>query len=85
MDYQRLNQNDTGMVTPDLRVLFGKRVRELRMKRKLSQEKLAELSGLHHNYVGSVERGQRNVSLINIVKIARGLSVTPSTLLESIR
>jgi transcriptional regulator with XRE-family HTH domain len=80
-----VKQNNTDMPPPDLRVLFGKRVRELRLKRGLSQEELAELTGLHHNYVGSVERGERNISLVNIVKIARGLSVTPSTLIETIR
>jgi transcriptional regulator with XRE-family HTH domain len=69
---------------PDPRIIFGKRVREIRLKRGLSQEKLAELADLHRNYVGGVERGERNVSLLNIVKIAGGLSVTAAKLLDHI-
>jgi transcriptional regulator with XRE-family HTH domain len=71
--------------TPDPRIIFGKRVRELRLERRLSQEKLAELADLHRNYVGGVERGERNVSLLNIVKLARGLSVRPAKLVDPIR
>jgi transcriptional regulator with XRE-family HTH domain len=72
-------------VPADPRLIFGKRVRNLRLERRLSQEKLAELADLHRNYVGGVERGERNVSLLNIVKLARGLNVRPVNLLESIR
>jgi transcriptional regulator with XRE-family HTH domain len=68
----------------DPRRLFGNRVRELRLERKFSQEKLAELADLHRNYVGGIERGERNVSLLNIVKLAHGLKVRPAKLIEPI-
>lgn len=64
--------------------IFGSRVRELREERLLSQEGLAALCGLHRTYVGSVERGERNISLKNIVRLARALQQTPSSLLEGL-
>jgi transcriptional regulator with XRE-family HTH domain len=59
-----------------LQEVFGQLVREKRQTLHLSQEKLAELSGLHFTYVSSVERGERNISLGNIAKLARALGCT---------
>jgi transcriptional regulator with XRE-family HTH domain len=70
---------------PDPRIVFGRRVRQIRLERRLSQEKLAELADLHRNYVGGIERGERNVSLLNIVKLARGLNVSVPSLVQKIR
>jgi transcriptional regulator with XRE-family HTH domain len=66
-----------------LRLRFATRMREVRTARGLSQEALAEACGLHRTYIGSVERGERNISIDNIERIAASLDVAPSTLLES--
>lgn len=57
-------------------------MREHRTRAGLSQEKLAALAKLDRTYVGGVERGERNVSLVNIVRLAHALSMTPAQLLE---
>ena len=63
----------------DIKILFGKAVREYRTEKGISQEKLAELCGLHRTYISEVERGVRNVSLINIQKICDALGVEISS------
>jgi transcriptional regulator with XRE-family HTH domain len=60
---------------------FGARLREMREKAGISQEKLAELAGLHRTYVSSVERGKRNISIQNIERLAAALKTTMAELM----
>ena len=55
---------------------FGSKIRHNRLKKKLSQEKLAELADLHRTYIGQIECGKRNVALKNIAKLAKALGVS---------
>lgn len=71
---------DKGRLTEE----FGKRVRRRRLALHLTQEELAERCGLHFTYVGSLERGERNVSLINIVRIAAALKTDPGRLIKGL-
>lgn len=70
------------MLKKDPRILFGKHLATLRKQRDWSQEQLALESGLARSYLGGVERGQRNISLVNICRLADSLSMPPSKLLE---
>ncbi|MGJ7500386.1 helix-turn-helix domain-containing protein [Variovorax sp. ZT5P49] len=65
-----------------LQQTFGEHLRAVRHNRLITIEQLAELSGLHPNYVGSVERGERNLSLFNIWRLAGGLDISVSQLME---
>lgn len=71
-------------MSEDPRKIFGKNIRMLRQQKGLSQEALADECGLHRTYIGGVERGERNVSLLNIVALAKALDVNPDCLLEGI-
>ena len=71
-------------MTKDPRRKFGERIHTLRKAAGWSQEELAAVCGLHRTYVGAVERGERNISLINIVRLARSLRVKPTDLMEDI-
>jgi transcriptional regulator with XRE-family HTH domain len=61
---------------------FGQRIRAIRTKQGISQEKLAELSGLHRTYISTLELGKRNISLKNIYTLAKALGVPPDELLK---
>jgi transcriptional regulator with XRE-family HTH domain len=61
---------------------LGARVRALREKADMTQEELAHAAGLHWTYVGQIERGERNATIKNVLKIARGLSVDPAQLVQ---
>lgn len=65
-------------------IKFGKTVRDARLKRNLSQEKLGELAGLHRTYIGMVERAEKNITLKNIQKIAKALSLRISSLFKDL-
>jgi DNA-binding XRE family transcriptional regulator len=73
----KIQKSSSGILTQ-----FGARLRELRQKAKLTQEALALNSGLDRSYVGQVERGERNVSLENIARLADALDIAPYRLLE---
>jgi transcriptional regulator with XRE-family HTH domain len=64
---------------------FGERVRARRHELGKSQEELANDCGLHWTFIGQVERGQRNISLHNILKVAEGLQIDPGQLLKGLR
>ena len=68
-------------MSKNVKVLFGKQLRKVRMAKGISQEELAFRSGLHRTYVSSVERGERNISIINIQKLAEALGVDISNLM----
>lgn len=68
-----------------LREILANNIREFRLSKQLSQEELADICGLHRTYISDIERGNRNVSIDNIEKIAKGLDVDPSVLLEEQR
>jgi transcriptional regulator with XRE-family HTH domain len=57
----------------DIRIRFGRAIRRVREEQEINQEEAAERCGLHRTYYSGVERGVRNVSLVNIEKIAKGL------------
>ncbi|ANT64110.1 MULTISPECIES: helix-turn-helix domain-containing protein [Prosthecochloris] len=61
----------------DFPIRLGRILRKARTSKGLSQEKLAELAGLHRTYIGMVERGEKNISLINYVRISLALDTPP--------
>lgn len=69
-------------MSSNARKIFAKRLKQIRQMRGLSQEELAEIAGLHRTYVGSVERGERNVSIDNMERLAKALEVDITALLQ---
>jgi transcriptional regulator with XRE-family HTH domain len=65
----------------NVQIRFGLRLRQVRKRRGVSQEKLGDMAGLHRTYVSSIERGERNVSLVNIERLAMALGVDMAELM----
>ena len=63
---------------------LGTRLRNLRHARGISQEGLADLAGLHRTYIGGIERGERNASVVNLMALAKALGISLSTLVEDV-
>jgi transcriptional regulator with XRE-family HTH domain len=66
----------------DLSRAFGRKLRECRLNKGLSQEELADLAGVHRTYVGMVERGEKNVTLVTLSRFAKALGATPADMLK---
>jgi len=68
----------------DIRIRFGRAVRRIREEQEINQEEAAERCGLHRTYYSGIERGVRNVSLVNIEKVAKGLKATLTDLFRRV-
>ena len=68
----------------DILKILGQRIRNYRTAKGLSQEKLAELSGCHHTYIGQIERGEKNATIESIEKISAALNISLSKLFEKL-
>lgn len=69
------------LVMTNIKKRFGSHLRNLRVERKLTQEELADRAGMHFTYIGQIERGLRNPSLVNLEKIAKALKIKAGELL----
>tara|TARA_R110002096_G_scaffold433537_2_gene652406 strand:+ start:117 stop:332 length:216 start_codon:yes stop_codon:yes gene_type:complete len=69
-------------IKQNILIKFGERVREIRKEKGLSQEELAHKADLHRTYIGMIERAEKNITLLNIEKIANALEVSIKTILE---
>lgn len=69
----------------EIKKKFGKTLRSLRLQKSISQEKLAELSNLHRTYISEVERGNRNISIVNIFRICASLEIDPASFFDEMQ
>ena len=69
------------MAEDDIRIAVGNLLRQFREEKGWSQEELGFRSGLHRNYIGGIERGERNVAVLNLARLADALEIRPRDLL----
>jgi len=69
----------------NISIIFGKSLQKIRKERKWSQEKFADIIGIHRTYLGAIERGEKNITIITIHKISKALNVSISELFEMIK
>lgn len=69
-------------MSSNARRVFAQRLRQIRQIKRLSQEELADIAGLHRTYVGSVERSERNISIDNMERLAKALEINIIELLR---
>ena len=82
----RLNKNVSKSLNVDKTTReFGSRIRTIRKELAMSQEELGDGAGLHRTYIGHLERGEVNPSLINILRVAKALKVDPSSLVSGLK
>ncbi len=68
----------------DIRIRFGRAIRRIREEQEINQEEAAERCGLHRTYYSGIERGARNISLVNIEKVAKGLKTSLTELFRRV-
>lgn len=72
---------EVSIMKSEILIQFGNRVKELRKAQNMSQEDLADAAGLHRTYIGMIERAEKNITLVNIEKIAKALDTPINKLL----
>lgn len=72
---------EVSIMKSEILIQFGNRVKELRKAQNMSQEDLADAAGLHRTYIGMIERAEKNITLVNIEKIAKALKIKTRDLL----
>ncbi len=77
-----LHTKNSNMSKKSISIKFGEKVREIRTQKGLSQEQLAHIADVHRTYIGMVERAEKNITLVNIEKIAVALDVNLTELLK---
>ncbi|CAM3371292.1 Regulatory protein C-BcnI [Empedobacter stercoris] len=73
---------EVSIMKTEILIQFGNRVKELRKAQNMSQEGLADAAGLHRTYIGMIERAEKNITLVNIEKIAKALKIEINTLFK---